>query len=138
MNGNTYRTKQKQLISDLLLSFSHAPFTCEEIEEQLKRKGTPVGKSTIYRYITKMQNEGKVRKFTEEGKTASFCLVEDKEDCKSHLHLKCSNCGIFIHLNCELMNKVSNHIMSDHGFTIDNSQTVLYGVCAQCSFTGEK
>lgn len=132
MSSNTYNTKQKQLILDLLLTHRNSQYTCDEIEAMLKEKGTPVGKSTVYRYLLKLHEEGRVRRFTENGKSATFRYIENKAECDSHMHLKCTVCGDFIHLSCDLMNEVSNHIMKDHHFTIDNSKTVLYGVCEKC------
>lgn len=129
-----YNTKQKQLILDLFLSNKEKQFTCEEIEEQLKQKGTPVGKSTVYRYILKLQNEGKVRKFTDESlKSATYSFVENKEECSQHLHLKCLDCGEFVHLNCHITQEVTSHLIKDHKFCLDNSKTVLYGLCEKCS-----
>ena len=129
-----YNTKQKQLILDLFLSNKEKQFTCEEIEEQLKQKGTPVGKSTVYRYILKLQSEGKVRKFTDESlKSATYSFVENKEECSQHLHLKCLDCGEFVHLNCHITQEVTAHLINDHKFCLDNSKTVLYGLCEKCS-----
>lgn len=132
MSNNTYNTKQKQLIYDLLCRNKNTQFTCEELAGILKESGTPVGKTTVYRYIMKLLSEGKVRRFTDEGKTATFCFVENKEQCESHMHLKCTGCGEFIHLDCEVMNEVIGHITSEHNFKIDNSQTVIYGLCGKC------
>lgn len=131
--ASTYNTKQKQLILSLLSENHDKQFTCEEIAEMLKSNGTPVGKSTVYRYLIKMQSEGKVRKFTENSKSAFFRFVENTEECSGHLHLKCLSCGDFVHLSCTLMDDVSSHLIKDHHFRIDNSKTVLYGLCENCS-----
>lgn len=129
----SYNTKQKQLILDLFLENKEKQFTCEEIESELKNKGTPVGKSTVYRYILKLQNEGKVRKFNDESlKSAIYSYVENKEECCNHLHLKCLHCGEFVHLNCHITEEVTSHLINDHKFILDNSKTVLYGICEKC------
>ena len=132
--ASTYNTKQKQLILDMLLKCKENQLSCEEIEEKLKNNGTPVGKSTIYRYLISLQNEGKVRKFTSEnGKSATFSYIEDKAECSKHLHLRCLSCGEFVHLSCSLMDEISTHLVNDHKFSIDNSKTVLYGLCEKCN-----
>lgn len=136
--SSTYNTKQKQLILSLLTDNKEKQFTCEEIEEKLKGNGTPVGKTTVYRYLTSMQNEGKVRKFkSENGKSATYSFIENKEECEKHLHLKCISCGEFTHLDCEVMNEVNTHLIKDHHFRIDNSKTVLYGLCEKCHISEE-
>lgn len=136
--SSTYNTKQKQLILGLLTDNKEKQFTCEEIEEKLKEKGTPVGKTTVYRYLISMQNEGKVRKFkSEHGKSATFSFIENTEECKRHLHLKCLSCGEFTHLDCEVMKEVNTHLIKDHHFIIDNSKTVIYGLCEKCNMSEE-
>lgn len=129
----TYNTKQKQLILSLLSENSNEQFTCEEIASMLKNNGTPVGKSTVYRYLLKLESEGKVRKFTENSKSAFFRYIKDIDGCEGHLHLKCLSCGDFVHLSCELMDEVNSHLIKDHHFRIDNSKTILYGLCENCS-----
>lgn len=131
--ASTYNTKQKQLILALLSEKSNEQYTCEKIADMLKNNGTPVGKSTVYRYLLKLEEEGKVRKFTENSKSAFFRYIDDSDNCNSHLHLKCLSCGEFVHLSCELMDKVASHLVNDHHFRIDNSKTILYGLCENCS-----
>lgn len=131
--ASTYNTKQKQLILSLLSERHNQQFTCEEIAELLKSNGTPVGKSTVYRYLMRLQSEGKVRKFTENSKSAFFRYIENTDECSGHLHLKCLACGDFVHLTCSFMDDVSSHLVKDHHFRIDNSKTILYGLCEKCS-----
>ena len=134
--ASTYNTKQKQFILSLLSENADQQFTCEDIAELLKSNGTPVGKSTVYRYLLRLEEEGKVRKFNENSKSAFFRYIGNTEECKEHLHLKCLSCGDFIHLDCKLMDNVRAHLINDHHFKIDNSKTVLYGLCKNCE--GEK
>jgi len=132
--ASTYNTKQKQLILDILLKSKEKQLSCEEIEETLRKNGTPVGKSTVYRYLLSLQSEGKVRKFNSEtSKSATFSYIENEKECSRHLHLRCLSCGEFTHLSCKLMDEVSQHLINDHKFSIDNSKTVLYGLCEKCS-----
>lgn len=132
--SSTYNTKQKQLILSLFLENKEAQYSCEEIEEKLRKKGTPVGKSTVYRYLISLQKEGKVRKFrSENGKSATFSFIEDEEKCKRHIHLKCLACGEFVHLDCQIADEINTHLIKDHHFKIDNSKTVLYGLCEKCN-----
>ena len=131
--SSTYNTKQKQHILSLLSRNADQQLTCDDIAEMLKGNGTPVGKSTVYRYLLKLEEEGKVRKFIENSKCAYFRYIENTEDCNGHLHLKCLSCGDFIHLDCELMDDISVHLVKDHHFKIDNSKTVLYGLCENCN-----
>lgn len=134
MSGSSYNTKQKQLITKLLIDNKTHQFTCEEISDLLKNNGTPVGKATLYRYLEKLSVTGEVRKFIEPGsKSAYFQYIDNELNCKEHLHLMCTDCGKLIHLGCDFMNGVGEHILNHHKFRIDNSKTVIYGLCENCS-----
>jgi Fur family ferric uptake transcriptional regulator len=79
---------------------------------------------------------GTVRKYTiEEGKCACYQYVGDSEynHCCEHYHLKCSECGKLLHVSCEFMDEINEHIKNEHNFIIDNSKTVFYGICKECA-----
>lgn len=132
--NTTYNTKQKQLILAFMKENKNEQFTCDNIADMLKQMGTPVGKTTVYRYLDRLANSGKVRKITGgNSKSALFQFVDEEMNCDSHMHLKCLGCGEFIHLGCDFMHGVNEHISKHHHFTVDNSKTVLYGMCEKCS-----
>ena len=52
--------------------------------------------------------------------------------CEEHLHLQCVKCGKIIHLECEFMDEISEHILKDHGFELQCKNSILYGMCSAC------
>lgn len=139
MSKSVYNTKQKQIIYDFLLENKDRLLTCDEIAYALKNSGTPVGKATLYRYLDSLISIGEVRKISEgDKKGAAYQLLNKELNCKSHMHLKCTECGELQHLSCEFMNAVGEHILSHHNFTIDNAKTVIYGICDKCCERGGK
>ncbi len=131
MRKETYNTKQKQLIFEILEKNNETQLSCDEISDLLKNQGTPVGKTTVYRFVEKLTSEGVLRKF-ENSKFASYQLIDKNLCCDEHMHLKCTSCGKFIHLGCDFMSEVGKHVAEHHNFTVDNSKTVLLGICDQC------
>lgn len=132
--NSTYNTRQKKIIEIFLKENSGEQYTCDEISEKLKNEGTPVGKTTVYRYIEKLTAEGKVRKITGGlSKSAHYQYIDEKMNCNSHMHLKCLKCGKFIHLSCDFLDGITEHVYKQHCFRIDNSKTVIYGLCDKCS-----
>ncbi len=130
----TYNTKQKRIIEEYLKIHITDQFTCDEISAYLKAEGTPVSKTTVYRYVEKLASEGRVRKITGgTSKSAQYQYIDENMNCHSHMHFKCLKCGAFIHLGCDFLNGVSEHIYEHHRFKVDNSKTVLYGLCDKCS-----
>lgn len=133
MNG-TYNTKQKKIIEVFLRNNTELLLSCDDISDRLKNEGTPVGKTTVYRYVEKLVAEGKARKIVGgSGKSALYQYIDEKMNCHNHMHLKCLVCGEFIHLGCEFIIGVNEHIFEHHKFKVDNSKTVLYGLCEKCS-----
>ncbi len=129
-----YKTRQRADIEEVLKFSKGVHLTAEEIAEILKEKGCHVGKTTVYRSLERLCDEGKVRKFVpQSGKSACFQYIEAMPECHEHFHLKCVSCGELIHMECERMSDISEHIAEHHGFKVDMLQTVLYGKCQACS-----
>jgi Fur family ferric uptake transcriptional regulator len=103
-----------------------------DIEHYLILQGEHVNRSTIYRYLDKLVEEGKVLKYqNEDGKKAVFQYVEETH-CHEHLHMQCIKCGKTIHLNCGFMAEISEHMMEHHHFRLQCHNSILYGVCETC------
>ena len=72
------------------------------------------------------------------GEMSSFQYIGDKHACKEHLHLRCVLCEKIIHLECDFMCEISEHIMDHHGFSLICESSVLYGICKECAKNNEK
>ena len=55
-----------------------------------------------------------------------------KHDNEEHLHLKCVSCGCIIHLECAFMDEIAEHVLKDHGFTLQCKNSIIYGLCREC------
>lgn len=134
----TYNTKQKQIIYNFLSENSSELLTCDEILDGLKQQSTPVGKATLYRFLDMLVSSGDARKVMDESKkSAAYQLLDKEMNCDGHMHLKCISCGSLVHLGCDFMHSVGEHILKHHEFRIDNSRTLIYGLCNKCSGKGE-
>lgn len=128
-----YTTKQRDLIMKCLLDNRQNHLTAEDVVTYLKKQGTPVGKTTVYRYLEKLSSDGEVHKyFIEDRIGACFQYSEDKNKCNEHFHMKCVYCGKLIHLECEYLNEIQTHVGKSHNFKIDKFKTVFYGRCDSC------
>ncbi len=133
MENHEYKTKQKDCILQFLQAHCETAYSIDNLVSLLEQNGMSVGKTTVYRHVQKLAEQGLVRKFVEpNGKCATFQYVGTHDDCSGHLHLKCTGCGKYIHLDCALMNSVNAHILSDHGFRVDNTRSLLFGLCEEC------
>lgn len=128
-----YNTKQRELILECLSDSNGRHITAEDILEYLKMNDTPVGKSTVYRYLDALTEQNIIRKYTiEDGIGACYQYIGHHSGCQEHYHLKCSSCGKLFHVSCEFMDEINSHIRKEHNFKIDNSKTVFYGICEEC------
>ncbi len=133
MKKAEYKTQQRSQILSCLRENNETSLTVDELVSLLEKKGSPVGRTTVYRYLDSLTELGEVRRFSREGKkSAAFQFVENSKECSEHIHLRCSNCGKFVHLGCDFMKEATEHLLKDHGFCVDNETTVLVGVCKDC------
>lgn len=125
-----YETKQGRLLREYLEGLGGRHVSVQEIAETLPMK---VGVSTIYRQLEKLEEQGLVRKYINDGEPACYQYAGDGvQGCRGHLHLKCSACGRLIHLECEEFDRLAEHLMAEHGFRTDPLRTSICGICKDC------
>lgn len=134
---NGYQTKQRNDILEYLKANPAQHLTADTITDALKQNGVSVGKTTVYRYLDKLASEGKVRRyFVPNSKSACYEFIDPTLACNLHYHLKCTGCGALLHVECGLMDQVASHMERDHSFLVDQTKTVLYGLCHDCQKSG--
>ena len=129
-----YATEQKKVLLEFLTKNRESAYTVEELSKRLTEfyKSNAPGKSTVYRLITKLVSEGKVRRFVK-GHSRSFVYqIIDGEGCHSHLHMKCTDCGKLLHLDEKLSEELVGKVLSSSSFSVNEGDTVLFGQCASC------
>ena len=133
MEQKSYNTRQRSQILKCLVNNKTKHMTVDEIAEWLKENDIVVGKTTVYRTLEKLVSEGKARRYiNDEGRSACFQYVDKEGHCEQHFHLKCVDCGKLIHLQCAHLAELEKHVFEHHRFEVDNTRTVLYGVCEEC------
>lgn len=130
----SYKTKQRARILEYLKDNREKHITADTIIEHFKSTGNSVGKATVYRYLDSLVEENIIRRFiTPENSTAAcYQYIDEDNNCKCHYHMKCTKCGLLIHLNCDEIEELSNHIYKEHKFKLDECKTILYGTCEKC------
>ncbi len=131
-----YQTEQKKLLTAFLKSHPERQFSAEQLAEIFAdegEEGATLGKSTIYRLVVQLTEDGILRRFPKQQGRGWLYQYHSESDCKGHLHLKCTKCGALVHLECGLSSELLRHIEKNHRFAVDNSASVLYGVCGKCT-----
>lgn len=128
-----YRTRARRKIMDYLTSQSDTTVRISDIMEHLNSIGEDVSFTTVYRYLTKLDREKKVIKFSGEGKTAVYQIVKSEHSCEEHIHIQCIRCGKLLHLDCDFMNDFRKHLLDRHDFRLRCEGSILYGICKDCA-----
>ena len=135
-----YQTKQLTQLTEYLKRFEGQHVTAAEICEGLQKQGVSIGTATVYRNLERLVSQGVAAKYTVEN-THSACFEYLGEGHRERhtpcVHCKCEACGTLIHLNCHILEDISEHVLSAHGFALNPTRTVFYGVCEACR-TGAK
>ena len=132
MKRNSYKTKQRELILDAIRSFDGGHFTVAEVMLRLSSSGAGIAQSTVYRELDRLLGSGEINRFETGGQGKACYQLSSAEDCRSHFHLRCTECGELIHMDCDFMTSLAQHVKESHGFEIDPSRTVFYGLCSKC------
>lgn len=133
-----YTTRQRERILQHLKNHAEGHVTAEELLERLSQNGHAPGKATVYRTLERLERQNVIRRYELGGRQGACYQYISDEDCHNHFHLKCVECGRLFHVECNLLEETSRHIVRDHHFAIDPSKTVFYGRCSQCSGVREE
>jgi Fur family ferric uptake transcriptional regulator len=135
----TYNTKQSEAVLDYIASTDGNHVTVAQIVEHfgtatgIPGSPAPVGRTTIYRHLDKLVESGKVRRYTIDGMScACYQYINEEEVSQEHFHLKCEICGVLLHLQCDTLNEMWQHIFQKHEFQVNMMKTVFYGKCKDC------
>ena len=133
MANNGYNTAARSRILGFLKENKDRTVNANDILNWLNNQGNDVNITTIYRYLDKLTESGEVMKYiAENGTRAVFQYVGEKQHCEEHLHLQCIKCGAILHLDCDFMDEISEHVMKEHGFRIQCRNSIIYGICSDC------
>lgn len=137
MQRGSYQTKQQEAVAELFQRCQSSCLTAEEAHRLLLENGMEVGKTTVYRAITKLCDQGILRRYAPESSSGS-ARYQYNPCRESHLHIRCAGCGAMEHLHCSDVEAFSAHIRAHHGFVLDEGRTVLCGLCESCASKREK
>ena len=132
-----YNTRQKRELLKFLKEHNLENFSVDDVVFRLQDQGAKIGRSTAYRYLESLAEQGNVRKYQNAQGITQYQHIEDDHHCSEHFHMMCKNCGSLLHVNCDLIRSLSSHIADEHGFMLEPRETVLVGVCEKCSNAGE-
>ncbi|MBE7023397.1 MAG: Fur family transcriptional regulator [Ruminococcaceae bacterium] len=130
-----YQTAQKKVLTDFLTENCEKTFSVEELYTEMEKiyeKKTLPGKSTVYRLIQQMTEEGIVKRTAKENSRKFVYQIAGGEHCAFHLHMKCMDCGKILHMNDDDSLRLMAQVFEKNRFSVDEKYTVLVGRCCEC------
>lgn len=125
-----YVTKQRRQLLDYLSRHTDEQMTARQIADALTQEN--ISLSAVYRNLSDLEADGLLKRSVREGTRDVFYQYIAAEECKDSLHLSCRVCGKSIHLSDAEAERLLDSTLKSTGFQIDKSETILYGVCADC------
>ena len=121
---------RKTLSIDLILNEINSSSGALSVVELVKRLHEKINKTTIYRVLEKLEDDGLVHSFLDSGglkwyAKCSGCNKVVHHDV--HPHFQCTTCGTVQCLETQI------HIPEIPNFSVSHSQILLQGVCKLCN-----
>lgn len=128
-----YHTKKREVILAFLRDHPETCFSAKDLYTALQDAPIRPGETTVYRTLELLSREGTIKRFEQgQGNSATYQFADENPACEHHLHLKCRDCGVLIHTECTRLKSLAEHLCAEHGFTVNQAETVLYGTCQNC------
>ena len=128
-----YTTKTRTEMLDFIKRNWARTITAADVIEHMREAGMPVSQTTVYRYLEKLCEEHQLVKYPDStGEKSVYQYMDEHSNCANHLHLKCTQCGKLIHMDCAFLDEFRNHLLHDHNFLIQYKGNILYGICKDC------
>lgn len=125
-----YLTRQRRQLLEYLSEHTDEQISARQIADALAKDQISI--SAVYRNLSVLEEEGLLKRSVREGTREVFYQYIASEECKDSLHLSCRICGRSIHLGQQEAAQLIHSTFESTGFQIDKSETILYGVCADC------
>ena len=126
-----YKTKQRDIILDILMNNKDRHLSAEELQEEIALKKSDISRATLYRTLDTLTEDGKIKKIFVDDKNPAYYQICDS-NISNHFHLVCEKCGKLIHLECHDIDDMIIHIKKEHNFKVNPLRVVLYGECEEC------
>lgn len=125
-----YMTRQRKALLGCLCAHPDEQLSAQAIADALA--GEEISLSAVYRNLSELEAEGKVRRSGRAGSREVYYQYIDADGCRGCLHLSCRECGRTFHLDPVCARRLVSEVQEAQGFAVDRSETVLYGVCERC------
>ncbi len=118
-------TRQRQLVLDVVRARRDHP-NAEQIYLQVREWDDKISRSTVYRNLNMLAEEGKIRHVV--------MPDSDRFDCRTdlHYHLLCARCGKLCDTPMDYRGELDRELADRTGYEIMYHRTTFLGICPEC------
>jgi Fur family transcriptional regulator, ferric uptake regulator len=122
-----------QIIIDFLQHNRHH-FASQQIFDQIRLRLPAVNRSTVYRSLERLANQGKISV----SDIGTGSLVYEMVGEGRHHHLVCQECQQIIEISDEDVSALFAKVEKSSHFEILTNHLILYGICPGCQSNSDK
>lgn len=125
--GSVRPTRQRRAVAVAVASFDDFR-SAQDIHDLLRQNGENVGLSTVYRTLQTLADGGEVDMLrTEDGEA-----IYRRCSTTHHHHLVCRSCGRTVEVEGPTVERWSDSVASEHGFSDVSHTLEIFGTCPAC------
>jgi Fur family transcriptional regulator, ferric uptake regulator len=124
-------TPQRRMVWEVLRRSDHH-LTAEEIHAEVVRTAPDFNLASVYRTLTLLAELDMAKEVQLGGGKGHWEINHPDDD----FHLVCRGCGTVQHHPGDLVEQVRRHLAGQHGFSAENIDLVVHGICADCKRRG--
>ena len=102
--------------------------TMEDVYEHVRRQHPGIGRTTVYRNLLQLAEEGKIRSVA---MPVSPMRYDDRT--AAHYHFRCRQCGTVLDVDADSENGFEGRIKVPEGVLIETHDIVFGGLCHRCN-----
>lgn len=119
------KTKQRDAILDAICFLGHA--RVEDIIRHLADKDCTVSTATIYRNLTFLEQEGRIRMVEMAGEN-----LYESCACQPHFHLRCDQCGEVMDIDPSFVQITYPKGKQYQHAQVSQAEVLFHGLCPRC------
>jgi len=128
-----YKTKPRNAIIEYLKANADTRFTAKDILSAINAEENNLDRSTIYRNLERLCDEGYLVKYKESDIIAAcYQYSEGHGSCHEHMHAQCIVCGKIFHMDNKILKKAALDMQTKYGIEVDYGKTVIMCRCSDC------
>lgn len=119
-------TQQKELVLNAVTGL-RGHVTAQEVYEEVKKTNPNIGQGTVYRNLSILAEEGKIRRVKLPGGADCFDFTLE-----NHYHVRCIKCGKVMDVDIDTVDDLLSKIKDDKGIKFLSYDILFKGICPDC------